>query len=254
MMTNDEIVSELQSIARKYPPNMVKDQLQDIRRIAYHIGLVVSRKGTDCRICDLGGGLGLFSVGCAAIGMKSILLDDFSDPINEQIGESVLELHKSYGVQVISRDAVRDGIDFPAESLDVITSFDSMEHWHNSPKRLFASVVKTLVPGGLFVLGTPNSVNLRKRISVPLGISAWSQMKDWYEPDVFRGHVREPSVGDLRYIANDMKLTDISVAGRNWLGYDSRFKVVRVLTPPLDRLLQTFPALCSDIYIVGAKP
>jgi hypothetical protein len=48
-----------------------------------------------------------------------------------------------------------------------------MEHWHHSPKRLFRQVSdKLLKPGGRFVLAVPNCVNLRKRLSVPLGVGA----------------------------------------------------------------------------------
>ncbi len=254
MRTNEEIVPVLQSIAKQYPPEQVEEQLQDVERIAFHIGLVVSRKGHNSRICDIGGGIGLFSAGCAAIGMEAILVDDFGDPVNRRLGEPVLDLHRSYGVRIESRDVIKGGIDFPAESIDVITTFDSMEHWHHSPKKLFASIVRSLVPGGLFILGAPNNVNLRKRVTVPLGHGTWSQMSDWYEKEVFRGHVREPSVSDLKYIANDMKLVNVSIIGRNWMGRDSRFQLVRVLTPFFDRGLQLFPSLCSNIYVIGTKP
>ena len=254
MKSNKEIVSVLQNIAKKYPFGLVEEQLKDVRRIAFNIELVVSRKGTNCRICDVGGGIGLFTVGCAAIGMKAILVDDFSDAVNRRFGESVLDLHKSYGVQIVQRDVIKDGMDFPPESLDVITTFHSMEHWHHSPKQLLSSVVEALVPGGLFILGAPNNVNFRKRITVPLGIGDWSQMEDWYEQDVFRAHVREPSVSDLKYVANDMKLVNVSIVGRNWLGYNSRFQLVRALIPFVDRGLRLFPSLCSDIYMIGTKP
>jgi SAM-dependent methyltransferase len=253
-MTNQEIASKLQTIAKQYPPDLVEEQLHDVKRKAFDIELVYSRKGSNCRVCDLGGGVGLFSIGCAALGMDASLVDDFSDTVNERFGQSVLDLHRSYGVQIVKRDVIRDGIDFPPESLDVITSFHSMEHWHHSPKQLFSSVVRALAPGGLFILGVPNNVNLRKRITVPLGSGDWSQMSDWYEQDTFRMHVREPSVSDLKYIADDMKLVNVSIVGRNWLGHISRFKLVRKLTPFVDRGLRFFPSLCSDIYMIGTKP
>jgi hypothetical protein len=88
-----------------------------------------------------------------------------------------------------------------------------------------------LKPGGLFFLGVPNCVNLRKRITVPLGAGKWSAIEEWYEREMFRGHVREPDVGDLRYIARDLGLRDVRIFGRNWLGYASRHGWVRALTP-----------------------
>ncbi len=254
MKTHKDIVTELRDIARKYPNDWIKGQLQDIKRIAFHIGLVAARKGVSCRLCDLGGGLGLFSIGCAAVGMEATLIDDFRDEIVGKTAETILDLHRSYGVKVINRDVIQQGLDFSDGSFDVITTFDSMEHWHHSPKRLFASIMNALAPGGLFILGVPNCVNLRKRLTVPLGVGSWSRMEDWYEPDEFRGHVREPSVGDLKYIAKDMRLVNVEVVGRNWHGYSSISLAIRSLTRLADPLISLFPSLCSNIYMIGTKP
>ena len=128
-----------------------------------------------------------------------------------------------------------------------------MEHWHHSPKALFGHLMRALRPGGLFFLGVPNCVNLRKRITVPLGRGKWSTMADWYEPPRFRGHVREPDIDDLRYIARDLGLREVRIIGRNWLGYQSRRRWARALVSIVDRPLQQRPSLCSDIYLLGRK-
>jgi len=251
----------LEKVANRYPPEMVSRQIQDIPRIAYNItiGMNAMERKTpgELEICDLGGGVGLFSIGCAAFGFKrTVLVDDFNDFINDGVGcgQSVLEIHRDSGVEVVSRDVIAEGISDIEGDFDVITTFDSMEHWHNSPKSLFKEVIAKLRPGGVFILGVPNSVNLRKRITVPLGKGNWSAMQDWYEQPVFRGHVREPIVGDLIYIANDMELRDIKIFGRNWLGYYSHSPTIRNLTKLTDYPLRLMPSLCSDIYMVGKKP
>ena len=205
-------------------------------------------------ICDLCGGIGLFSVGCSAYGMKrTVLIDDFNDSVNHRVGDSILDIHKGHGVEVFSRDVVEKGILDIAGNFDIITTFDSMEHWHHSPKNLFHEVMEKLKSGGVFVLGVPNCVNIRKRISVPLGIGKWSGMQDWYEVDKFRGHVREPDVSDLKYIARDMELIDVTIFGRNWLGYFSTNQAIRLITKVIDYPLRLKPSLCSDIYLVGKK-
>ena len=131
-----KIIDILEKIALEYPPELVEIQLADLKRIAFHIQLVLTKKATDITVCDLGGGIGLFSVGCAALGIKSILIDDFQDEVNHKFGDAILDIHKSYGVQIINRDLITQGIDFAPESIDAFTSFDSMEHWHHSPKQL----------------------------------------------------------------------------------------------------------------------
>jgi len=79
-------------------------------------------------------------------------------------------------------------------------------------------------------------------------------MTDWYDKAVFRGHVREPDVHDLRYIANDIGLKQVAIHGRNFLGMRSRRRVIRTASLLGDRVLRYTPSLCSDIYLVGQKP
>jgi SAM-dependent methyltransferase len=246
----------LEGVARSYPSKFIDDQLRDIPRIAFNIRLALDdAKPKGLSICDIGGGVGLFSTGCAALGMNVLLVDDFSDPINRRVGDSVFVVHKKYGVRILSRNVITDGLADISERFDVVTTFDSMEHWHHSPKRLFRHLGDQLLnPGGRFVLSAPNCVNVRKRFSVPLGIGKWSSMEDWYEEPEFRGHVREPDVADLRHIALDMGLKDVQIIGRNWLGYLSRSRLVRLGTWITDRPLRMFPSLCADLYVTGRSP
>lgn len=244
----------LHRLAEEYPEGLRAAQHTDVDRIAFHLSILVREKGTESTVCDIGGGVGLFSVGAAALGFRVILVDDFADQVNVVHGEDALAVHKNKGVLILSKNFVADELGLDEGSLDVVTSFDSMEHWHHSPKAAFDRLVAAIKPGGLFLLGVPNCVNLRKRITVPLGSGKWSPMEEWYERETFRGHVREPDVDDLRYIARDLGLKDVRIFGRNWLGYTSRHGWVRALTPLVDRALRpSFPSLCSDIYLLGRK-
>jgi SAM-dependent methyltransferase len=246
------LTSLLQSIAMKYPQNLVAAQLRDVDRIAFHIQLVRDRKGKAITICDIGGGVGLFSVGCAALGMRSILIDDFQDEVNLRLGESALEVHKAYGVEVISRDVISHRVDLEPGSLDAITCFESMEHWHHSPRRLFNALKIALKQQGLFVLSTPNCVDLARRLAVPFGRGQWSSIESWYDSETFRGHVREPDVHDLLHIARDMGLTKVETLGRNWWAYtrfdNSPLKPVAII---IGQMLRLRPSLCSTIYLAG---
>lgn len=79
-------------------------------------------------------------------------------------------------------------------------------------------------------------------------------MAHWYETERFRGRVREPDVGDLRYVARDMALAEVEILGRNWVGHVSRRRWVRWATPLVDHLLRLRPSLCGDVYLVARKP
>ena len=254
-MQQTDIRSALLKLATEYPPEMVAEQRESVERIAFNIGLALDGcRLEDTSICDIGGGVGLFSIGCKAIGCRrSVLVDDFGDDVNRAFGEPVLEPHRRRGVEIVSRDVISAGLG-TAGPFDVVTTFDSMEHWHHSPKPLFKEIVHELKPGGRFVLGVPNCVNLRKRITVPLGYGKWSSFEEWYGVQRFRGHVREPDVADLRSIANDMKLKNVRIVGMNWTGYASPSRLVRAGTRLVDVPLRLFPTLCGDIYLVGEKP
>ncbi len=244
--------SLLLQVAHSYPEDgMVKWQTRDIPRIQFGIELALN--GSDpkgLRVLDIGGGLSMFAPGCAALGMQSVLVDDFNDTGTVRDGDAGFTAHRKFGVEVMARDVIRDGLG-DLGTFDIITTFDSMEHWHSSPKQLFAEVKTALKPSGIFVLGVPNCVNLRKRITVPLGYGKWSQMSDWYEQTPFRGHVREPDVADLHYIASDMGLRDVRIYGRNWQGYKNGRSLIRAVTSVIDRPLRLFPALCADLYLTA---
>ncbi len=257
-MQHYDLSGVLLKLANQYPKDMIDGQLRDVPRISFNIGVALDaakpKHHSELEICDLGGGIGLFSVGCAAYGLKrTVLVDDFDDSVNHRVGASIFDLHRRFGVEVVELDVVANGILDIEGTFDIITTFDSMEHWHHSPKWLFHQAVEKLNAGGVFVLGVPNCVNMRKRFGVPLGIGKWSEMQDWYEADKFRGHVREPDVSDLKYIARDMGLTVIKIYGRNWLGYYSPNPLIRLATKFMDYPLRLKPSLCSDIYLVGRK-
>jgi SAM-dependent methyltransferase len=250
-----ELEALVLEVASSYPQAVRAEQEADVPRTAFHIALATfGRRPAELSLLDIGGGFSPFAPACAALGMDVVMVDDFADPANVRHGDGPLAVHARYGVRVVSRDVVASGLDNIGGPFDVVTCFDAMEHWHNSPKDLFRTVSsKLLKPGGRFVLAAPNCVHLRKRLTVPFGEGSWSRMADWYEQPVFRGHVREPDVSDLRYIARDMQLEDVHVFGRNWFFRLSRYAMIRAFGGILRYPMRLFPTLCSNIYMTGRK-
>jgi SAM-dependent methyltransferase len=243
----------LEKIARQYPGPLAEAELAEIPRVLFNIELVRSLKPGRPAVCDVGGGIGTFSIGCAALGMRSVLVDDFQDDVNLEHGESILDLHRAYGVEVIGGDVVTDFLQFASGSIDVFTMFECIEHLHNSPKALLHALVDGLAPGGVLIISAPNCVDLVKRILVPLGKGKWSPLESWYEVDSFRGHVREPDVEDLRYIARDLRLKSVRIYGRNWAASRLKREPLRQVALAVDKLLWRMPTLCSSLYLVGTK-
>lgn len=251
------VAPRLRNAVSRYPAAIRDGQFGHVSRIAFEVDLVRSRLPAGAIVCDVGGGWGTFAIGCALAGLRPVLIDDFRDPgfFDEPTMNAMRDLWRLHGLEVLTRDVVADGLGSAPASLDAVTSFDSLEHWHNSPKALLHEIAAALKPRGLLLIGTPNCANLRKRLSSVLGRVKWTSMEDWYEQAEFRGHVREPDVGDLRYIARDIGLEHVEVVGRNWHGYStSRPRWIRAVTPLVDYALRLRPSLCANIYMIGTTP
>ncbi len=256
MMSTYQTVAALMD--RWWPADIPGDRRDvECRRFAFQVDLVLSRLPRGGRhpvVCDLGGGWGLVLATLRRLGYDAILVDDFADPGAEVQADACADMAPAEGVRTIRADVVHDILPFADESIDAFISFDSIEHWHASPRAMFARAMAQLRPGGLVIIGAPNCVNLRKRLTVPFGYGKWSGMAEWYFAPRFRGHVREPDTDDLRAIARDMGLMDVVVLGRNWMGYRKASPILRALTTLADGILRFAPALCADLYMIGRKP
>jgi 2-polyprenyl-3-methyl-5-hydroxy-6-metoxy-1,4-benzoquinol methylase len=238
----------LLALADQYPDSLQPDQRRDVSRHAFQIERIY-RPGAV--LADLGGGIGLFSPACATLGMETWLVDDLRDPVNERFPIDALGIHRRAGVNVLATPVLDFGRHFEDESLDVVTCFDSIEHWHHSPRPVLEQVWRVLRPGGLLFLGTPNAANARNRLTLLLGRSNWSHFEDWYYPAEFRGHVREPVLADLVRMIAELGFERRAVFGRNWVAAGGP---AGVALAAVDRALRPFPTLCKDIYVLAAKP
>lgn len=218
------------------------------------------------RLLDLGAGISWFDPLARKLGAEVILADDFSGgggvaqtdqgPAHQMLDRYRREL----GIEAIELDFITQPLPLPDGSIDGVTCFHSLEHWHHSPKQLFSEIRRVLRPGGWLILATPNAANLRKRLHVLLGANIWSPLEEWYhDTPVFRGHVREPIVRDLHRLCewNGFRVT--ATHGRNFIGRDSH--ALARLPRPLrhgiaiasQSVLRFFPSLCSDIHVVAQK-
>jgi SAM-dependent methyltransferase len=241
------LARELAEVAMEYPPVVRDSQLQDVNRIAYHVGLVRRYGGSGGRICDVGGGGELFAPGCAALGYDTTSVDDFRDEMNFSIGKARLAPHSKYGVKIVSCDVHAEPPQFPENSFDVVTAFDCIKHWQGSPRRLFQALKQALTPAGIFIISATKRNGLRKQLRRLLGRERRSAVQGWYDPDVLPIDAGQPTLSDLRYMCNDLDMDVIAVAGRNWL---RRYPLLARLTDPILRIQ---PGLASDLYVVARK-
>jgi SAM-dependent methyltransferase len=239
----------LAEVVDLYPEPLRSAERADLARQLFHLEQIY-RPGA--ALADLGGGIGLLSPACAALGMRSWLVDDLRDGVNQRFPIDALGVHRRAGVRVLATPVLGWGEHFEDASLDVVTCIDSIEHWHHSPRPVLEEVARVLRPGGLLLLGVPNAANARHRLALLLGTSNWSRFEDWYYPSEFRGHVREPVLADLVRIVDELGFERTAVFGRNWLGAPRGWK--RLAIAAADRALRPFPTLCKDLYVLATKP
>jgi SAM-dependent methyltransferase len=230
------------------------------------LGLLAARR----RVLDLGAGLGVFAPLGRLLGLKVRVVDDFGGGggVENKADPSlacVLARFRELGLEIVDRNLLSDPLPAEDATIDLAVSFHSIEHWHHSPRRLFAEIRRVLRPGGALMLASPNSVNLRKRLSAAAGRSPLGTLEEWYHDGdpVFRGHVREPTLAELERLAEWNGLSLLASGGRNFIARDSvrcaqgcgrGQRLYRTALALADPLLRLRPSLCSDLHVIAAKP
>ncbi len=200
------------------------------------------------------------------LGLSVTLVDDWGGGGGVDIADRDPSLRplsvfqQTFDIRIVEQDLLAQSLPCSDQSVDAVTCFHSLEHWHHSPKRLFHEIRRVLRAGGYLFIATPNAVNLRKRVSVLFGRTNHCSLAEWYDSDLgFRGHVREPVVDDLKNLVIWNKFRLIAVQGHNFIGADttalpllSRASMKRIVELS-DGILRFFPTLCSDIHVVAQK-
>jgi SAM-dependent methyltransferase len=240
-------------------------------RIKFYASLLARHAalGPGAHLVDLGAGLSSFGPLMHFLGLRVSLVDDFGGGggvvgKDDGLTRAILERIRAVGIRVFEQDILATSLPFGDSSVDVITSFHSIEHWHHSPRRLFGEIRGVLRAGGLLVIGCPNAVNLRKRLWVLCGRTNLCALEEWYwegDPE-FRGHVREPTLSELCTLLHWNGFAVIEAVGRNFLATESMEiarlgilarRAYRRVLPLVDRILRFWPTLCSDLHVVGRK-
>lgn len=248
---NSNILHELREVCKDvalmYPEPFRRHQIDDIERISFHAALLFRNGWRAQSVCDLGGGIGMFSPVCAKIGMRSILIDDFEDVDISPRAEEVLEIvHRRLGVCVIRSSLACNPVQDIDGGIDAFTCFETLEHLPFSPRPFLKSAVEKMSAGGILVMSAPNCVDLKRRIDVLRGIDRWSSLEEWYFRVKFRGHVREMNPDDLKIIMEDLGLKRIEIFGKNWWGESLQIRLA-------SSFIESMTSLCSTIYAVGFK-
>lgn len=232
------VETAIQDIKATYPFPDIFEDTEDTIRV---LGDVLRELGpTSGRLLDIGCGALDKPAVFQHMGFECFACDTFQDPwhLTKDNLERVLSFAEGAGIEVFSQT---NGLEVPWEegSFDIITIINVVEHLHDSPRDFLNFAGRLLKPGGLLVVNMPNSVNLRKRLSVMIGKSNYTPVRGFYEAiGEWRGHVREYTLSETTQI---IRWSGFEVIGSKM--YHGMVK--RRLTNPLLRLL--FRGICSVV-------
>ena len=220
-------------------------------------------------VIDLGSGLTPFPAILRHLGLKVHIVSMFNwlkeDPpelYSQAVIDNILSYFDKIGIVVHEFDIQNGNFLFSDNTFDAVTCFHVIEHFHNTPRYVFDEVYRILKPGGVFIAAVPNAVNLRKRFSVMMGRTNYYRFEEYYGHKTYFGHIREPTLKELKqyFLRSGFEIRE--VAGRNfiglggYLGSPSAIKRLfgRVLQRSIVPMLVLRPTLCSDLHMVGRKP
>jgi SAM-dependent methyltransferase len=137
------------------------------------------------------------------IGFECYAVDDLQDNWHRRDDnlDLILKFADSEGIHFHLQNVDGNEIPFAANSFDVVTCFNVLEHMHHSPRELLNTIGAFTKPEGLIVLSVPNSVNLRKRLAVLFGRTNYPSIDQVFLCDKWRGHVHEYTLAELICVA-----------------------------------------------------
>jgi 2-polyprenyl-3-methyl-5-hydroxy-6-metoxy-1,4-benzoquinol methylase len=204
----------------------------------------------------------LMDIGCGpmdktavfkTLGFECWALDDLSDPWVHRVGavDKIQEFAARMGIR-FHLGRFEEAPQIPRGSFDVVTMLAVIEHLHESPRMLLNLAGELLRPGGVLCITMPNSVNLRKRVAVLTGRTNYPNIEQFfYSPGLWRGHVREYTLDETRWICEAAGFHVVASSTFEALAYA---RLPKWLVPAFLFVGSCFPTMRSGLCIVAQKP
>lgn len=255
MKIEDEYNNAFKYIEEKFPFNNYLDKKcyhemhSIVRSLKKFIPVFEGNK-----LCDIGSGPMDKTGILQTLGFKCSATDDLQDPWH--LRGNNIERIKNYAAEIgidFFHQPMNDYIiPFEVEAFDIVCAFSVIEHLHNSPREFLNTMGRYAKSGGILVIEMPNSVNLRKRISVAFGKTNYNPVGELYfSPNEYRGHVREYTLNETTYIVEQNNFEILEATTFEHLAYEKLRFPFREIYLGAGNLFKT---LRSGLLIIARKP
>jgi len=271
----NRIISKYRTMAEEYgiPVGIL---IRDFYRHYYTISLVkkYAPAHTHRRILDVSAGF--------AIPSRNLLDESYLIEVTDSqlfAGERMCKINKRDFVFHNIDNLETDDLPFEACTFDVVLWLGTIEHLHNSPKRILEWFYKILRNGGVLIIDTPNILELRKRIMLFFGKSFMPPIQFLYNSNYNSDHHREYTKGDLEYVVklaqfkilkstiidtisgisidkrikiNERKVSQLSEMTQFRVGFQlsNRYDYIKI---PYSFMVKLIPSLRDTLFIVCEK-
>lgn len=253
-LRTDVIEQIINEISRDFP---IENYIEESK----YYSIKVLAEEISKHLSDLNGRK-LLDIGCgpmdktavfSRLGFSCYAVDDLRDPwhLRNNNLEKMKNFAKNEGIYFHHQ---KDDFTIPFEygTFDVVTILEVIEHLHESPRTILNEAGSFLKKNGLLVITMPNSVNLRKRLSVLLGKSNLPPVEQFYFSNgEWRGHVREYTLKETIYICEQNGFEIITSSTFEHLAPAKLKTPLRQIYSLLGTLV---PTLKSGILIIARKP
>ena len=219
-----------------------------LRLLAKHLPVEASR------LLDIGCGPFDKTAVFADLGFECSAVDDLSDDWHRRGTnlERILEFGRTMNINFHLQQFGDYAIPFTKSSFDIVSLFAVIEHLHESPAGILSAAGYHLKNGGLLCVTMPNSVNLRKRLSVLRGKTNYPPVDQFFlNEGTWRGHVREYTLSETEYIVKAAGFEILEATTYEEIAFNKLHGItLRIYL----LLCNIFPGLRSGICVIARKP
>lgn len=190
-----------------------------------------------------GGPKRVLDVGCNEGLLGELLLKDGHTVFGADISARALSVAQKRGLRVYQLDLGTDKLPFEDGTLDVVTACEVIAHIYDT-SHLLREVRRVLQKGGLFIITTPNTLSLGRRLAYLLGKGVFfeASLED------------EDAAGAIRFFTKELLLTLLRRHNFEPLKFTSDFvNIGGGGLLQLKWLAKIFPALGSSLIVSARK-